>query len=350
MALVAKPQYQEVHNRRPVAPVRQPRIDEAALAAYGCDVSFTSDDSTPADELVARAVERAEPDLKHLIWNVFDRVRADYDRGEAIFHPAGLAARIDRAAAAMGVTLSAEQARTLLAFFNDVNHVLFQHQALSWLASDANFKLHLYGRGWERHPRLARHARGPIRDERMRHLVFRASKINLSVGPYGAVTPRLLEGVAQGAFFLVRFCAADVIERFYPPLVGFCAREGICSNAELAERATPGIRVLLAFASRTLGVDVLREWADFVPHLLSTRAQERGRGAGVLWPEQYGDVCFGSRDELLNLVGKFLYDEPQRRRLAGAMRDQLINPAPPRVSVQVTRTAAAIRRRDDVAA
>ncbi|MEA2734210.1 MAG: hypothetical protein QOE14_661, partial [Humisphaera sp.] len=234
--------------------------------------------------------------------------------------------------------------------FNEVNQVLFQHETLSWLAGDASFKIHLYGNGWDQHPLLARHARGAIRDERMARTIFRASKINLATAAYGAVTPHVLEGIGDGGFFLMRFCAADVIERFYPPLLDFCARERIRSNEELSERATPGVRALLAFASRTMGVDVLRDWPDFVPNLRSSSAQGRSHCAAVLWPDEYPAVCFSSRDELLNLVAKFLYDAPERRELAERMRRQLVSPAPSSISVQVHRAAIAPRRRNDVAA
>ena len=335
----------------PKSPYRQEIPDEAALATFGCDVSYVSDHSTPPEELVARAAEhQASHDLKHLLWETFDRVRADYLAGSPILHPAAVATRIRQACSVLRIEPSAEQRELLLRFFDDVNETFFQHQTLAWLAGDAQLKLHLYGRGWERHAELGRYARGAVRDDAMRVAIVRASKINLSAAPYGAVTPLLLEGVAQGAFFLMRFCAADVIEKFFPPLIDFCARQRIHSNAALAEQATPGVRELLAFAARTLGVDVVRDWPDFVPHLLSLRAQATSRSAAVLWPEHYSQVCFSSRDELLNLAGKFLYDQPQRRRLADAMRRQLAHPAPPRVSVQVTRAIAPARRHSEVAA
>ncbi len=353
MALVLKPTYQQRddgRHARAVAPAAND-LDEAALAAFGCDVSFVSDDSTPPEDLVSRAVEQASShELKHLLWETFDRLRADYRADGAVLHPAGVATKIRRACSALGFDVAAEQRSALLRFFSDVNQVLFQHQTLAWLADDANLKLHLYGPGWEQHPTFARHARGAVRDDAMRHAIFRASKINLSASPYGAVTAHLLEGVGAGGFFLMRFCAADVIEKLYPPLTDFCAREGIQTNAALAEHATPGVCELLAFASRTLGVDVLGEWPDFVPHLLSRRAEPRGsRSAAVLWPEHYAQVCFSSRDELLRLTGKFLYDQPHRRALADAMRRQFAHPAAPRVSVQVSR-AVAQRPRSDIAA
>src|SRR5688500_1636193 len=104
MALVERPVYQEVHNRE------RDRLDEAALAAFGCDVSFSSDDSTAAEELVARAAEAASShDLKHLLWETFYRIRADYQANSPILHPAAVATRIRQACSVLCVQLTAEQ-------------------------------------------------------------------------------------------------------------------------------------------------------------------------------------------------------------------------------------------------
>lgn len=351
MALVLKATHQEVSRTPPVAPPH-PRLDEAALAAFGCDVSFVSDDSTPPEEIVTRAAERAAShDIKHLLWDIFERLRAEYQADAPLFHPAAVAARVRQAAATFGLSLNAEHRAAFQRFFDDVNQILFQHQTLAWLLNGDNFKVQLYGKGWEAHPAFARHARGVVRDETMRQTIVRASKINLAAGAYGAVTPRLIDGMTQGGFFLMRYAAADVIDKLYPPLIDFCAGEHLHTNAALDDRATPGVRALLSFASRTLGVDVLRDWPEFVPHLLSLRQQARSRSAVVLWPEHYQSVCFSSRDELLNLAEKFLYDQPQRRQLADAMRRQWLKPAPPRVSLQVNRSViAAPRRLGEVAA
>src|SRR5688572_8735323 len=165
MALVAKAVYLEVRDARQLAPDQT--IDQAALVAFGCDVSFVSDHSTPAEQLVARAVEQASSqDVKQVLRETFDRLRADYEVANAIAHPAAVATRVRQAASTLGIQLPPEQRDALLSFFDDVNKTLFQHQTLSWLAGDANLKLHVYGSGWERHPALARHARGPISDKR----------------------------------------------------------------------------------------------------------------------------------------------------------------------------------------
>jgi hypothetical protein len=316
MSLIAKPIFQVVPSSG------LPRLDESSLAEFGCDVSFISDDSTSPEEMVRRHAEQTESEqTRRLMWDIFERIRAEYEIGEMIPHPACVVTRIRQSAAAMGAELDGEQSTLLFNTFDRVNKVMFQHQALSWM-SDGDMKIHLHGRGWETHPGFARFARGAVEDDARRQAIWRASRINLAAGAYGAVNAHVMEGIAQGGFFLMRFCPADVIEKFYPPIAEFCAHWRITSNEELAELASPGIRSLMEFATRTLGIDPLTDWPDFVPHLLANRTS-RPRSAGVLWP-QYSQIVFSSRDELQGLLVKYLYDVPLRRQLADDMRRTLL--------------------------
>ena len=294
----------------------------AAHTSLSCDVSFVSDDSTPPHVLVARQIERmADAPAAGLFWNIFDRMRADYDAGGFLPHSAHVGNRIRQAMATTSIELSAEQFERVAKFFDRVNETMFLQQTLAWLAG-AEFKLHLYGRGWENHPTLASHARGLVADDAMRLAIYRATRINLQARAYGVVDARLLEGVASGGFFLLRYCPADMIERFFPPIREFCAARGITSNAQLSELATPGVRALLAFAGRTIGIDILRDWPDFVPHLETSAEGGYTRSAASLWAH-YPAIAFSTRDELLGLIAKYLYDVPERHRLAEEMRRQL---------------------------
>ena len=294
-----------------------PTAQTRELSALACDVCFAGDDSLPPDVLVARQIEQT-PDLAGVMWNIFDRLRGEYDSGSLVSHPSAVANMIRHA-----IDLPREQTESLIAFFDHLNRILFQHQTLAWLA-DADLQLHLYGDGWSEHPQLGRFARGTFSDDAMRLTVYRASRINLAADVYGAVTPSVIEGIEAGGFFLMRFCPQDLVERFYPPLLDFCDQLGIHSNEELAELATQPIRNLLEFASRTIGTDVLSAWPNFIDELRSAARAGYTRAAAAIWP-QYPAVSFASKDELIGLVGKYLYDVPQRQRVAGEMRRQLLD-------------------------
>lgn len=297
-------------------------LDERFVASLACDVSFISDESVAPETLVAQQAGAArDPRHATLLWSIFDRLRREYDAGRLVAHPACVQMHIQQA---MSGTIDFDDTDTpaLLSFFDRINRVLFEHQTLAWLA-ESQFKLHLYGLGWESNSAFARYARGPIESDAMRLAVTRASRVNLAACVYGAVDGRVIEGIKAGGFYLLRYCPADVIERIFPPLWDFCQSHGIANNAQLSERATPAIRALIAYASRTIGAYVLDAWPDFVGVLRASAERGYTQSAAAVWP-QYPSIAFSSRDELLGLVGRYLYDVPMRQRVADEMRKALV--------------------------
>jgi hypothetical protein len=116
--------------------------------------------------------------------------------------------------AELGLALPADGfdvlARWLTHPFNDA---LYRQQALGWaadVAEELGLTLALYGNGWEKHPRFAPFARGPVEyGEPLRRLT-RRSRINLQIVPYLCLHQRLLDGLMAGGFFLIRAHPADV--------------------------------------------------------------------------------------------------------------------------------------------
>ncbi len=221
-----------------------------------------------------------------------------------------------------GLSIDAAEFDALVLFFDHLNGVMFQHQMLAWL-SDCEFQLHLYGHGWHEHPTLSRFARGRIESDAMRLAIYRASRINLAASVNGAVDGRVSEGIGTAGFFLLRFCPADVIERIFPPLWEFCSQRSITSGAQLREQATPPIAALLDFLSHTIGMDALQAWPDLITTLREAADAGYANSAAAIWPE-YPAIAFGSRDELIGKISRYLYDGPERQRLAEEMRRQLV--------------------------
>src|SRR6059058_5265262 len=113
MGLLDKPVHREVNGAGATDVV-----DESALAAFGCDVAFVGDDATPAETLVAAAVEQtAELHLKHVLRDVFDRLRGQYESGGMVSHPSRVQTQIAQAAAAGAIELPAEQIGRMHRFF-----------------------------------------------------------------------------------------------------------------------------------------------------------------------------------------------------------------------------------------
>jgi hypothetical protein len=293
-------------------------LDASAIASLACDVSFISDASTPDETMVARQVERLKnPKFTALWWDIFDRLRSD----EFVPHRARVMTHVHDALRDASIEIDDNWLDAIFRFFDQLNEAMFQQQTIDWLA-DSTIKLYLYGAGWESHPTLSRFARGQVDSESMRIAVARASRINLAAGVYGALSPHVTEVIGAGGFAMMRFTPVDLLERFYPPIWEFCGRNQIDTNAQLAERATATIRNLLDFAGRTIGVHPLHAWEDFVSELRAAAESGYTRSAAAVFAN-YAAVSFSSKDQLLGMVERYLYDGPQRQRLADEMRREV---------------------------
>jgi len=202
-----------------------------------------------------------------------------------------------------------------------LNDALCREQALAWL-SQTDVRMHLYGRGWEHHadfrPFVRRFTNGGSDNELI--ATSQTAPINLRLTRTDVTDPILSSGIRSGAFVLMRFFPEDVIERIYRPLHAFCIEHEITTDDQLRAGATPVVRRLLAFADRTLGLDVFDLPGGFVPALLRRGDDGFARWPGSLWNGDYDAVSFGSREQLISLTRRYLEDAPERRRIAGAMR------------------------------
>jgi hypothetical protein len=91
-----------------------------------------------------------------------------------------------------------------------------RHATLGWVADWAEATgrvLHLYGRGWEEHPRFGRYACGVAEHGRQLGQIARQAGINLHTGSSPGLHQRVLETAAAGGFVMVRFHPLD----FSPP-------------------------------------------------------------------------------------------------------------------------------------
>ena len=90
-------------------------------------------------------------------------------------------------------------------FWQKLNNHLFRQQSLEWVTTIAQrrgWRLGLFGRGWEKHPRFAKFARGFVKPGADLEELVRSTRINLHLEPYACFThPRLLSGLFAGGFF-----------------------------------------------------------------------------------------------------------------------------------------------------
>ena len=195
-------------------------------------------------------------------------------------------------------------------FHHNVNNAIFRHQSLQWLA-DAGVNLHLWGRGWENHPTLNRFAKGLADNTHDLPRIYRASKINLQVTPHGSVHQRLLDGLATGAFFLLRWHPGDAVGLLYRDLLGWCEASGIQSESQLRQRADVRIDAVIDTINALEGTTDQNRVLDVFDVMQGHADTDFMTSADSIW-EEYPQVAFNTAAELSQCLTRYLNDDAVR--------------------------------------
>jgi hypothetical protein len=291
---------------------------------YSCDVSFVSHASMPATAMLKEQLGRADAQGRKLLIDIFEQMRAVYDNGGAITQPLIIGQMVDAACQRIRFPLDQSSRTQVLDFFNQrVNNALFRHQALTWIA-DTGVNLHLYGRGWEQHPKFAPFARGIACNQGQLCAIYRASRINLQITPHGAVHQRLFEGLSAGGFFLLRYVPGDVIESIYQTLHAWCVENDIESDADIRARATPQVQQLISQAGELVGLDQFSTGWSLMEVLRLSADGGYLRSASSVWKE-YDQVSFRSAEQVKQLISHYLSRPQERAAVAASMREVVLN-------------------------
>jgi hypothetical protein len=297
-------------------------LPDDELAPFRCDVSYVSHASTtPQDE--ADQVERWLNDEKLicLFREALPPLLAEWLRGGEF--PGPVATRIRATAQAAGVRLERVEHEKLVQALQRVGDRAFRHVALGWVADWADRTgrtLHLWGNGWERHPRLARYARGATRNGHELRCVYQASRINLQLIGFGFLHQRALDGLMAGAFFMTRRLRWDACGAAARRASALLAEHGIESAAALRGLPSQAIREQIEAALAAVGfaADV------FEPRDVANLRDKAGEEYASEVVPHYDEISFESPAEFAARAETFLTAEDRRSRCAAAMRQALI--------------------------
>jgi hypothetical protein len=189
------------------------------------------------------------------------------------------------------------------------------------VAERHGLKLGLYGAGWDRNPRFAAHARGPVRYGAPLEELTRRTKINLALEPF--FTPshqRLLDGLVAGGFFLTRDHPTN---RIFPELWQFVLRHVPAGAATLgAARDALGEDLRHAFDGLVARFACLAEYGDPVGLVRDGRAAEVLPDAGEALPD-LATVSFRDPASFEARVIEFLGSPQRRREIAARQREHV---------------------------
>jgi len=251
-----------------------------------------------------------------------DALQAVYDAGGSLTEPVHIRKVIDDSMDEMGVQLT-NPTQLLDVFVQRINNALFRHQSISWVA-ELEIDLRLDGKGWEAHPTFGRFARGVADNQRMLPLIYATSKINLQVTPFGAAHQRLFDGLGAGGFFLLRHINGEEYDRISQMLWQWCQANQVRSGAEMVQRATPKVAAWLDQVATLCGEHPRNDPERFFSGVADTADGGFIRSAATLF-DQFDPVAFRSREDLHSRVRHFLGNPEERRQVAEAMRQRVLD-------------------------
>lgn len=308
-------------------------LAESELAPHRCDFSYVSHQSLAVDALHAQRRAAFADDALAL-----RLVDACYQRlGEAFeARPATACAALDQllddVQAEEGLRPATPEALANLRihYFYPVAERMFRHQALEWIADyceRTSRTLHLYGAGWEQHPRFAPYARGPAGNGPPLRAIYQASAINLQIVGTGGVHQRLLDGLAAGGFFLLRYTPGDAVHdaarRVNAALRKYDIRPGVEYRASDCPELAAAIQARWSLCGLSKKCERFTLSEERLKFFRALEADGYRGIAGAVFGD-YPRVAFDSRDTFERTAERFLANADERRRVAAAMRGAVL--------------------------
>ncbi|MFO0972697.1 MAG: hypothetical protein U1A27_04550 [Phycisphaerae bacterium] len=291
-------------------------LPDDELAPHRCDLSFVSHCSeTPAEwrERLAQPWQPYAP-FAALFRVVTDDLLERYAAG-AHLSPSDILNAIRAAARQRGVDLPPRTAHELYMSCASVADRAFRHCTLDWAArycEATGRSLRLYGNGWERHPRFARHAGGRAEFGRSLRAVYQASRINLQLIETGFFHSRSLDGLLAGGFFLARRTHYDTMTGPVHRLAAAAERLGIVELPALLSSDDHDVRAALQALSGCVDwslPDVI-QWVQTSPFRPDPYALLPG----------FAEIEFRDYPGFAERAERFLADDAARQSLAARMR------------------------------
>lgn len=295
-----------------------------------CDLACATNHSQPPEVLLREYRQRIEPAVWPLLEACYEELRARLARGEL---DGALDCRhfLQQVEATTGIELVAEaRARVAAEFVWVLVDRMLRQETLDWAAQWAEQtgrRFHLYGRGWEGHPRFARYGRGFLEHGPRLGAAFRAARIHLHAGCNTALHQRVLDGLAAGGFFLIRRHGGDGNPAVSRAIYEHARRHGFRPGLTISWRDMPAELVEEFLVSRRrMGVEphaVTELTAGNMDELRAIHETRTVPITGHVWPD-FQRVTFGTREELYGKLEWYLSHEQERRELAAAMRQRAI--------------------------
>jgi len=192
-------------------------VDPALRKRYECEIAYVGHQSeTPeaqrdrvlgelaGDPSIRQAVESMYPQIQQIATDPMARPPMTKLLARLVQDTLG---EIDTPLDARGVS------RLLKLWIVPMADRIHRHQSLHWaaeLADRRGWRLNIYGRGWDRHPRLASYARGELAHGEPLRAAYQAATVHLHMSVNGCRHQRIFECLLSGGLPLWRRKSEDV--------------------------------------------------------------------------------------------------------------------------------------------
>lgn len=303
------------------------------LKPYRCDISFVSSHSTPPktfhDERRQWFVR--DPAALKLVDHLFDALSSEFaDKPRTAFGAVEYIFEHMKEEKGLRPASTEIDSAVMNSYLYPIAELMFRQSTLEWVADycdRTSRKLCIYGNGWDTHARFGRYACGFAQNGPQLRAIYQASTINLQIIGTGAVHQRLLDGLAAGGFFLIRYAPADVLHEPMARYLAAYRKYKPAAGVEYTREQIPDLVEAEEEISRLCGLNRSFDRTTVAPEVVSSYAglEEMGfrRSAGAVFGE-YGDISFVSASEFASLTDRYLSDSDERGRIVSSMRAAVV--------------------------
>lgn len=176
---------------------------------FDSEFSFVSNISDSTEILCAQLVERYAPfghKAQKSIRDIYNKIMDLYATGSMFEDYSSFYSTAFPIAKDADPVLASDP-DFFFQLYNTLVGSAVRHQVLDWISRD-DHDLSCWGRRWEKHPFLSKHAMGLIENGDDLVDLYRSTTFNLHVNQFALEHPRILDGIMAGGFFLVKKAAS----------------------------------------------------------------------------------------------------------------------------------------------
>lgn len=320
-------------------------VEARLLEKFACDVAFITHHSETPERMHARLCEEASRGGGgSAVVRIFEELQPQIrmlieDAGQA---PIAQRVREAAIAAATGIIGREPDARTQAAIVNQyalpIADRLVRHRVLGWAADvceSRGWRMRVFGRGWERHERMAALAGPEIGHGEELRAAYAAAGVTVHASIHWMYHQRVMECALSGglpAVYLkpddVSLLRAWVVQRMWE---AGCGMSDVGETAEVRRAADCADAMSFVAQLQRIGRPVHPAWAELkiTPRMLETARRAwagmpvEPRAAMLLG--DLGETTFSTREQLEGLIARARESAARRenlsRGIAGRVRE-----------------------------